>query len=279
MKFTPETLLQIYMNGSFTEEAQSAFDDLMRRDTSFAQKVTEALAERLEGAPESTVDQITVRLDGKIGAIWQQNKPSVLSRGLKLAARWVLILSAVSGIGWGLHHLWPSVSSLFHSRPGVSSQSGLDKASEMTGQTDQAVNTDTSNQAAEEQAILMRKASPQPKSKHPSSAMAAVSHTTAPQANPSSSSAVSPDSSTAQGNSLRIAIETGKVQKVVVTVLNPDGVLIRYLYQGGWEPGNHNVDWDGKDASGNMVSPGKYTVVVNADGKSMSGVVTIQPNQ
>lgn len=81
-----------------------------------------------------------------------------------------------------------------------------------------------------------------------------------------------------EGNTLSVSIETQKTQNVVVTVLDSNGNQVRQLYQGQWNAGTHMVDWDGKDDSANPVLPGNYTVVVNADGKTMSGVVTVQPN-
>jgi flagellar basal-body rod modification protein FlgD len=84
---------------------------------------------------------------------------------------------------------------------------------------------------------------------------------------------------TQEGNALRVSVETQKTQSVIVNVLDANGLLVRRLYQGSWEPGVHQVDWDGKDEMGNPVLPGDYTVIVNADGKAMSGVVTVKPNQ
>ena len=84
---------------------------------------------------------------------------------------------------------------------------------------------------------------------------------------------------TQEGNALKVSIETQKTESVVVNVLNSQGLLVRRLYQGSWEAGNHQVDWDGKDDLGNPVLPGDYTVTVNAEGKTMSGVVTVQPNK
>ncbi len=76
MKFTPENLLQIYLDGSFTDEAQTAFDELMKKDPNFAEKVTQAVSERLGNAPGMRVDDIATRLDAKIDGIWEQYKPS-----------------------------------------------------------------------------------------------------------------------------------------------------------------------------------------------------------
>lgn len=83
MKFTPETLLQIYLDGAFTDEAQAEFDRLMRQDPAFSEQVTRAVAERLGSVPDSVVDGISDRLDGKMRDLWQRHKPSPVRRWAK----------------------------------------------------------------------------------------------------------------------------------------------------------------------------------------------------
>jgi flagellar basal-body rod modification protein FlgD len=70
-----------------------------------------------------------------------------------------------------------------------------------------------------------------------------------------------------------------KTGKVIINVLDSNGLLVRSLYQGVWDPGLHLLDWDGKDEAGNQVQPGNYTVAVNADGKTMSGTLSIRPDR
>src|SRR5579871_474335 len=101
MKFTPETLLQIYLDGSFTDEAQAEFDALMRRDPAFVEKVTQALSERLGPAPEELVNSVSTSLDAKIGGVWSQYKPSPALRTLKWGAKTALVLGAVGGLFLG----------------------------------------------------------------------------------------------------------------------------------------------------------------------------------
>ncbi len=84
-------------------------------------------------------------------------------------------------------------------------------------------------------------------------------------------------SAPAEGDSLRVSIDTPKTQDVIVTVYDGNGLLIRHLYQGILGAGEHYVDWDGKDEWGNAVLPGDYTVVLDLGGKKMSGILKVLP--
>ncbi len=84
-------------------------------------------------------------------------------------------------------------------------------------------------------------------------------------------------SSTAEGDSLRVSIDTAKTQNVIVTVYDSNGLLIRHLYQGMLGAGEHYVDWDGKDELGNAVIPGDYNVVLDLGDKKMSGILKVLP--
>ena len=66
MKFSPDSLLQIYLDGSFTEEAQTEFDRLIRKDPVFAERVTQAVAERVGPLPEAALSAIESKLDTRM---------------------------------------------------------------------------------------------------------------------------------------------------------------------------------------------------------------------
>jgi len=51
---------------------------------------------------------------------------------------------------------------------------------------------------------------------------------------------------------------------VAISVYDGDGIEIRRLYPGRQAAGEHNVDWDGRDDSGEMVKDGIYTFEVIA---------------
>jgi len=74
-------------------------------------------------------------------------------------------------------------------------------------------------------------------------------------------------------HSLQIVIDSDKKQKVAITVLDLHGNIVSNVYQGPWMPGHHVITWNGKNALGALVLPGEYTVVVQANGQTTSGVI------
>jgi flagellar hook assembly protein FlgD len=74
-------------------------------------------------------------------------------------------------------------------------------------------------------------------------------------------------------HSLQIVIDSDKKQKVAITVLDLHGNIVNNIYQGPWMPGHHIITWNGKNALGTLVMPGEYTVVVQANGQTTSGVI------
>jgi len=304
MKFTPETLIQIYLDGSFTEEAQSEFDALMRKDPAFAQQVTEAVAERVGPVPESLVEEISGRLDTKIGPLWQAHRPSPMARAVAASLKGALLLAAGAGIVGALHHYWPQLHQAFTPSATLRSPMGENPGTGL-GST---VHSEKSSQTANKENGLAGKTGPVPKTlssrRETGAAGTGVNTTSGPvnmsflskrgsgevskAGNPSGTLGTVPaekalsnkgTAPTEEGFPLRISVETPKTPNVVVTVLDANGLLIRNLYQGDWEPGVHLLDWDGKDEIGSPVAPGNYTVVVNANGKTMSQVVSVKPNQ
>jgi flagellar basal-body rod modification protein FlgD len=51
---------------------------------------------------------------------------------------------------------------------------------------------------------------------------------------------------------------------VTVNILDSDGVIIRSFYKGLEDKGEHDVNWDGRDDTGNLVKDGTYTFEVSA---------------
>jgi flagellar hook assembly protein FlgD len=85
-------------------------------------------------------------------------------------------------------------------------------------------------------------------------------------------------SASTEGDALRVSIEMPKTQNVIVTVYDGNGLLIRHLYQGVLDAGEHYIDWDSKDELGNAVLPGDYIVVLDLGNKKMSGVLKVLQN-
>jgi hypothetical protein len=247
MKYTPETLLQIFMNGSLTEEAQKSFDQLMRDDPQFSEKVTTAMAERMGPIPDDTVQSISARLDSKVESIWVKNQPSKMTPFLRMAIKGILVLGL---LGISIYVLWPKLLSILP-------QIDLSASDSFNTQTPQASMAPPAIIAPS--SGYVEKAVPVKKIKF--------------------TPTVSNSSATTQmGDSMRTVIDIDKTESVQITVLNPNGILVRHLYQGIWTAGSHFVDWNGKDDLGYSVASGNYTVEVQAGSKKMSGVVTIKPN-
>jgi hypothetical protein len=335
MKFKPETLLQIYLDGSFTEEAQAEFDALMRQDPAFSQKVTQAVAERLGPLPDAKIDETAAHLDGKMDAIWARYKPSPMLRSLKLTGKIALGLSAAGGLYFGAHCLWPKIQetiggqpfAMLHltgSRTGSDQPSGNEpmKALPSTeipqekkalaplqpsplsqtphSQVEVSPVDGAPNSAPEgkNQPVLSIMPSGPQNGIHPAPPLAPnppvsssangqnpANPATFPGSNPAPQALLSTvpaiksgSSSGTEGDALRVSIEMPKTQNVVVTVYDGNGLLIRHLYQGVLDAGDHYIDWDSKDELGNAVLPGDYIVVLDLGNKKMSGVLKVLQN-
>jgi hypothetical protein len=347
MKFTPDTLLQIYMDGSFTEEAQAEFNKLIRKDPIFAEQVSKAVAERMGEVPESQLDEIESRLDSKAPVLWNQYKPSPYVRLLKRSVVFAVFLFAACGLyfGYMMHSgkifRWASLSGeaapvqdqeiptstapfsgIDLSSPNVSPVASSDQvaaqgmipaskdkgsknnsevkplsSSESFGRTQKVspLAMPSANQALGSGALNRAPAL----SSNPAGNPNSMDHVTVPTGSAAANTAqpsvstqtpglppigqVPPPASgmggpSEENDTLRVSIETPRTQNVIVTVLDSNGQKVRDLYEGTWNQGVHVVSWDGKDDLGNLVVPGNYTVVVNADGKTMSDSVTVQPN-
>ncbi len=57
---------------------------------------------------------------------------------------------------------------------------------------------------------------------------------------------------------------TDDASEVVIQIFNEDGKLVSRIEPGSQTAGYHTEVWDGKDYSGNVMSPGEYTFSVNA---------------
>ena len=111
-KYAPEDLLQIFMNGSLTDEAQGVFDQLMRENPEFAEKVTSAMAEKMGPVPDEAVNQISSRLDSKLETIWIKNKPSAMARFSRVATKGMFIVAVLGVLGCSAYVLWPKLLAL-----------------------------------------------------------------------------------------------------------------------------------------------------------------------
>jgi hypothetical protein len=267
MKYTPQDLLQIYMNGSMTEEAQDAFNRLMSEDPQFSETVTNAMAERMGPVPEESVNQISSRLDAKIESIWVKNQPSKMTQLFKMVFKGTFAVVIAGVVIYSASVLWPKLLALFP-QIDLSASNSLSTSAppaKLAPPVMIAPQGGFSDNAASAKAIPTLA----PKVVKVAAAKQGIAPTAVP-------TAYNPSYGTQVGDSIRLAVDTDKTQAVIVTVLNPSGYLVRHLYQGLWVAGNHFVDWNGKDDLSRSVSPGNYTIVVQAGDKKMSGIVTIK---
>lgn len=286
MKFNAEDLLQVFLDGSFTPEAQAEFDRLMRQDPLFAERVTRALAERLGPVPDSTVDAISANLDGKIGGLWEKNKPSPLSRSLRFCGRMALALAAVGGLYFGFKY-W--VGPLVHSsgatlagsdaRPVPSLKNHRSVSFSISAKGIKAVTPGTEkNPNSNPRGTGM---APTASSVHPqgqaAQALPAAPNGSASPQTPAALSATPSSPADLEGTSVQVDIENDKAQTVNVLVFDAQGLLVRHLFQGVMRAGEASLSWDGKDDSGKTLGSGDYTVDVRMGGESMSQTVVIQP--
>src|SRR5581483_1151561 len=267
--------------------------------------------ERLGPVPEATLENLTANLDSKMDGLWASHKPSPLIRVLKMTGKAALGLAGLGTLYFASGPLYHKILSLLNGpAAGLSVQAELSPA-------DQPIASDrvlaTPKDSKEPIVLGKKKNAPSLKGNGLSNEVkvqglvaqgsidSSQGSKKAEASVPGNSPPISPGalantqkdlaatlpldskgssgSSTAEGDALRVAINTPKTQNVVVTVFDTNGLLIRHLYQGFLAAGEHYVDWDGKDELGNAVLPGDYTVVLDLDGKKMSGILKVLPNK
>jgi hypothetical protein len=293
--YKPEDLLEVYMNGSFTEDAQAEFDRLVREDPSFAEKVTQAVAQRLGSVPEETVNLVSGRLDARIGEIWEKARPSPFAGWLQNSFKAVLALLLLCVVGWGWHYgktcLQSRITGAKFNTPSADEKQDMALIAKEKG-TDQKTSASSpgtaSGKPSNEMRVAMNRAAGSEVQKKGSATAQTQPGVQEPAVSPkTTSSSISIQSvskpgtgtvRTAEGFPLRVSIESPKTQNVALTVLDNNGNLIRHLYQGVWTAGAGYVEWDGKDDGNNMVIAGRYTIVFKAGRKTTSQTVTIQPH-
>jgi len=54
--------------------------------------------------------------------------------------------------------------------------------------------------------------------------------------------------------------------------------MVANVFDGPWKTGRHTVSWFGKNLAGDKVPPGNYTLVIQANGQTTSGVILVPAN-
>ncbi len=252
MKFQPEILLKIFLDGNLTPEAQSEFDKLVRQDPLFAEKVTESLAEKLGTLPDSQVEAMAARLEPKMADIWRSAQPRPWNLYLQLAWKILLVLAAFGAMGYSLWTLLsnPSIS--------VGANSSKEEPLSLVVLQDEPA------------AQSFRKKTPVV-SAGPVSSLNKPSRESQLTPEPRKSTGLAEE-----GNFIRMAVHVEKTQPVLIKILDSNGMPVRALYKGVWKAGDHTLDWDGKDDQGRELSPGNYQVTLLSAGKTQSTTVHLQ---
>jgi flagellar basal-body rod modification protein FlgD len=68
---------------------------------------------------------------------------------------------------------------------------------------------------------------------------------------------------------------SGEASDVTATITDADGKIVRTLKLGGHAAGDMEVEWDGREQSGNTAKPGKYKVSITAK-DSKGNVVDVE---
>ena len=67
-------------------------------------------------------------------------------------------------------------------------------------------------------------------------------------------------------NEVKIQFSVSKTEKINLTILNENGQTIKHLIHGSSiETGDFQINWDGKDASGNSVAAGNYRYIIEGE--------------
>jgi hypothetical protein len=256
----------------------------MRKDPSFAEKVTQAIAERLGPVPDASVNAIASRLDAKVQDLWVKHQPSPWLHHLNLGLKGLGVLGLAAAGFWGFHH-WAIMN---HPAPTASEQGQV----ATTHSTSQVVEVPKPSSAKigkkshsrVEPAARVETGSAQedPQAgKAPQETLEATSSKPRLQGDNAPEAVLSPQTkgnmTSARGDALRVAVHSDKLGFAIITVYDGNGNLVRHLFQGPVEAGDRYVDWDGKDDQGTAVASGSYNVVLDLNGKKMSGVLKILP--
>ena len=278
-----ETLLQLYLEGTLSGEAQKEFEDLFRKDPEFTRQAVEALEGKLGAAPEAWVEETAAHLDAKAASLWRTNEREKAWNLLK-KAQWAFLAVLLGGVclGWG----WIKVREAEHLKGAAAPESpraSVPQASASKGGA-QKLQADHAEKSLGQGADLT------PESLSPSfrpppegtDFSGASGNTSGPprisQSKTGSregASSLQVSSFQAAGNKVQVVMDDLETGHVRIKVINSGGTLVRVLYEGSWEPDQH-VYWNGVDQDGKKAPKGDYFIVVQTATKTISRKVSIR---
>ena len=262
MAWTREALIQSYLEGTLTPEAQKEFDRLFRNDPSFSDALTKTMEKILASGPDEARPPEGKNPKPPAAFPWKKLGPSKAWVGPVL-----LVLSVLVGLSLLIQDI-----------------SGR-------GKTEPSTAIDPTSPAAVKALASAPAMTPTPMKMSPAAIRAAESSAPpvqtllTPVAREDSIelppgeklSGTGEDLKFQEGNKIYLSTESAKTQPVEVYVLGVGGTLVRRIYEGPWEKGPHQIVWDGMDDLGRQAPPGQYAVVLKTGGKTLSDQVTIQP--
>ena len=255
MSFTPEILSEIYLNGVLTDEAQKVFNEWMEKDPLFSQKIIADLKNNLGEKPESLAI-VETRLDTQMETVWNQNKPSASLLFLKKNAQKLAVVLLTVLLGWAFIHWADQV------------QKGFRSAFQMAGVHLPEIPISAPPKLASRSSTLI------PPMMKPLTAKEKANLRKQIKALDPHQHLVQNDVTYRFVNHiLQITVDIDKNQRVVISLLNQKSHLICSIYQGPMMAGHHVISWSGKDNMSNPVLPGKYNIVVQANGQTTSGMI------
>ncbi len=260
-----QTLIDRFVHGSLSITEQTEFDSRFSSDPGFSEKAVQALGVILGPPDSSYLSAMDSRLETKASSLWAKagyTSPLSGTFGVRALTAALLVLLGTSlvvmcnrpaqQVGTALSAAAPRVMLAFR-LPSCEGPSWSPR--NVLRETD----------------LL------------PSSVTRACSQTSRPAkvvqaAAPSLTEESSGDiPTTLQGRTLRIRIEVPRDVAGRVTLYDSDGKLVRHLFEGPMPAGTWALDWDQKNNHGAHVGPGAYIVQIEADGKVLSGRVSVAP--
>jgi hypothetical protein len=261
-----QSLIDQYVRGSLSIPDQTEFDSRFSSDPNFSEQAVLALGAVMGQPDPSYLEAAASRLDLKAAGIWAKAgyMPALSgSFGVRtLTAALLLFFGAFLTILWN--------------RPALQTASGLSTAAPRVMlafnlSSGEVPTWKPRNILGESDAIPSAMTRECPKAR---SAVPAVKNASETSETPDLSGDIP---TTVQGRTLRIRIEVPREVKGRVTLYDSDGKLIRHLFEGPMPAGTWALDWDQKNDSGSRVNAGAYIVQIDADGKVMSGRVSVSP--
>jgi hypothetical protein len=278
-----EILIQLYLEGTLSGEAQKEFDNLFREDPEFTRQAVEALEGKLGAAPESWVEETATHLDAKVASFWKAHE---LEKAWSLLRKvqWAFLAVLLGGVclGWG----WIKFREAEHLKGATtlgSTQGSGPKVLVSKGGGPRSTAEHLEENSGQGENIASESLPPafRPLPEGTDFSGAEGKGPEQPQASKvkagsgKGASSLEVSSFQAAGNKVQVVMDDLETGHVKIKVINSGGSLVKVLYEGSWEPDQH-VYWNGVDQDGRKTPKGDYFIVVQTATKMISRKVSIR---